>query len=105
MPARVIDLVRVREVLIQHIATERTLLGAFNFFDKSVAAAITAVTGGSSLPIPKQLSITEVTRTRPSNSNEAATFSYSRRQPFSRGLPRFAPSGRLPNFSSIASKL
>ena len=54
MPARVIDLVRVHEVLIQHIATERTLLGAFNFFDKSVAAAITDVTGGAYLPIPKR---------------------------------------------------
>lgn len=38
-----------------------------------------------------------------SDPNEAATFSYSIRQLFSPGPPRFAPTGRLPNFSSIAS--
>jgi hypothetical protein len=41
----------IREVLIQHTATERTLPAAFNFFDRGAAAAATDVTGGFSLPI------------------------------------------------------
>lgn len=45
----------------------------------------------------------KATTDKRSNSNEAATFSYSIRQSHSRGPPRFAPTGRLPNFSSIAS--
>ena len=83
-------------MLLQHIATERTLLGAF----KSLTSVLQ--------PHPplswRNLSAVRQTRTdNRSNSFEAATFSYSIRQLFSRGPPRFAPTGRLPNFSSIAS--
>lgn len=59
LPARVFDLVWVSRSAVTAYRGTKDASWSIQLFDKGVAAAITAVTGGSSLLITKQLAITD----------------------------------------------